>query len=349
MAAGEFELIRRWFTRAPCHPGVILGVGDDGALLAHEAGRELAVTTDALVAGVHFFPDADPEALGHKALAVNLSDLAAMGAEPRWFTLALSLPVADEAWLAAFARGLWRLAEAAGIDLVGGDTTRAPQVVATVTAAGVVPAGLALRRAGARPGDRIYCSGDLGGAAQVAGAVDAVPRTGAGAAQGQARGHHAGGGDGGHHLRGAGGVAAHQVDARRLRQAPQAAGEGRQPSLVGHGQGQGEGEPARLGAHGGQVGEVHRQSLVPQGLGVGIGEEVHPGHQGIGGDGQFPARLMGQEGAVVPHPQDHPGVTGGAGEPATDEFELTGGHGRRCVPPGSPPGAVAGPACRRCR
>ncbi len=165
MGAGEFDLIRRWFTRAPRHPGVILGVGDDGALLAPEAGRELAVTTDALVAGVHFFPDADPEALGHKALAVNLSDLAAMGAEPRWFTLALSLPASDEAWLTAFARGLWTLAEYAGIDLVGGDTTRAPQVVVTVTAAGVVPAGLALRRAGARPGDRIYCSGDLGGAA----------------------------------------------------------------------------------------------------------------------------------------------------------------------------------------
>ena len=188
-----------------------------------------------------------------------------------------------------------------------------------------------------------------GGAAQVAGAIDAVPRSGAGAAQGQARGHHAGGGDGHHHLRGAGGVAAHQVDARVFRQGPQATGEGGEPGLVGRGQGKGEGEPARLGAHGGQVGEVHRQGLVPQGLGVGIGEEVHAGHQGVCGDGQFPARLGGEEGAVVPHPQDHPGVAGGAGEPAADEVELTGAHGRRCAPPGSPPGAVAGPACRRCR
>jgi thiamine-monophosphate kinase len=118
-----------------------------------------------LVEGRHFLPKADPRALGHKALAVNLSDLAAMGAAPRWVLLAIGLPAADEAWLDAFAAGFFALASRYGVDLVGGDTTRAPQVTITVTAMGEVPSSVALYRAGARPGDDIWVSGDLGGAA----------------------------------------------------------------------------------------------------------------------------------------------------------------------------------------
>ncbi len=118
-----------------------------------------------LVEGRHFLPDADPHALGHKALAVNLSDLAAMGAAPRWALLALGLPAAEEAWLEAFSAGLFALAERHGVELVGGDTTRSPLRTITVTAIGEVPAGVALFRAGARPGDDIWVSGELGGAA----------------------------------------------------------------------------------------------------------------------------------------------------------------------------------------
>jgi thiamine-monophosphate kinase len=140
-------------------------VGDDCALLRPDAGLELAVTTDMLVEGRHFLPGADPAALGHKALAVNLSDLAAMGAAPRWALLAISLPRVDEAWLEAFAEGFFGLAGRYGVDLVGGDTTRAQLTTIAVTALGEVPAGLALFRAGAKPGDDIWVSGELGGAA----------------------------------------------------------------------------------------------------------------------------------------------------------------------------------------
>jgi thiamine-monophosphate kinase len=126
---------------------------------------ELSVTTDTLVEGRHFLPNAEPRALGHKALAVNLSDLAASGARPRWFLLALSLPAADEKWLAPFSEGLFALAAAHGAELVGGDTTRGPQVTITITAIGEVPAGMALTRAGAKPGDDVWVSGALGGAA----------------------------------------------------------------------------------------------------------------------------------------------------------------------------------------
>jgi len=143
----------------------LVGIGDDCALLRPDAGLELAVTTDTLIEGRHFLPGADPEALGHKALAVNLSDLAAMGAAPRWATLALALPAADERWLAGFARGFFALAERYGVDLVGGDTTRSPLLTINITALGEVPAGVAMYRAGARPGDDIWVSGELGGAA----------------------------------------------------------------------------------------------------------------------------------------------------------------------------------------
>jgi thiamine-monophosphate kinase len=140
-------------------------VGDDCALLRPDAGLELAVTTDMLVEGRYFLPKADPRALGHKALAVNLSDLAAMGAAPKWVLLAIGLPSADEAWLSGFASGFFALASRYGVDLIGGDTTRAPQVTITITAMGEVPSSVALYRAGARPGDDIWVSGDLGGAA----------------------------------------------------------------------------------------------------------------------------------------------------------------------------------------
>jgi thiamine-monophosphate kinase len=158
----EFELIARHFTRRT--PGARLGVGDDAALLAPSPGMDLAVTTDMLLAGRHFLPADDPQRLGHKALAVNLSDLAAMGARPRWALLALALPEADEAWLAAFSRGFFALAERHGVELVGGDTTRGPLTL-SVTLLGEVERERALTRDGARPGDEIWVSGDLGGAA----------------------------------------------------------------------------------------------------------------------------------------------------------------------------------------
>jgi thiamine-monophosphate kinase len=140
-------------------------VGDDCALVRPDAGLDLALTTDTLVEGRHFLPDAEPRSLGHKALAVNLSDLAAMGATPRWATLAIALPAAEPAWLAEFSSGLYELAERFGVDLVGGDTARAERRTITITAIGEVPPGLALERAGARAGDDIWVSGELGGAA----------------------------------------------------------------------------------------------------------------------------------------------------------------------------------------
>ena len=158
---GEFELIRRFFTR-PVRRAA-LGVGDDCALLAPAPGMQLAVSSDMLVEGRHFFADVDPQRLGHKALAVNLSDLAACGARPLAFTLALSLPHADPAWAGAFADGLLGLADAHQCELVGGDTTQGPLNIC-ITVFGEVPAGQALLRSGARAGDDIYASGSLGDA-----------------------------------------------------------------------------------------------------------------------------------------------------------------------------------------
>ena len=143
----------------------LVGAGDDCALLRPDAALELAVSTDMLVEGRHFLGGDDPRALGHKALAVNLSDLAAMGAAPRWALLAIALPKADEAWLAEFSAGLYALAERYNVDLVGGDTTRGPLRTIAITVIGEVPAGVALYRAGAQPGDDIWISGELGGAA----------------------------------------------------------------------------------------------------------------------------------------------------------------------------------------
>ena len=158
----EFDLIRRYFT-LPVR-NTVLGVGDDAALIRLTPGTELAVSTDMLVAGRHFFPDDDPFQLGHKTLAVNLSDLAAMGATPRWATLALALPEADENWLQAFSNGFSEVARKYGVDLIGGDTTRGPLTLC-VQIMGEVTAGMALRRDGAKPGDEVWVSGHLGDAA----------------------------------------------------------------------------------------------------------------------------------------------------------------------------------------
>ena len=158
---GEFDLIRRFFQR-PVRRSP-LGVGDDCALLAPAPGMQLAVSSDMLVEGRHFFADVDPRLLGHKALAVNLSDLAASGAAPLAFTLALSLPHADEAWCAAFADGLFALAAQHDCELVGGDTTAGPLNLC-ITVFGEVPAGQALLRSGARAGDDLWVSGHLGDA-----------------------------------------------------------------------------------------------------------------------------------------------------------------------------------------
>ena len=158
----EFDLIARYFAKPT--PQAVLGPGDDCALLAPSPGMELAITTDMLVAGVHFLPDTDPQQLGWKTLAVNLSDLAAMGARPRWALLAGSLPEADEKWIAAFAEGLFACAKRYCVDLVGGDTTRGPLNLC-ITALGEVPTGKALRRDGAQAGDDLWVSGQTGLAA----------------------------------------------------------------------------------------------------------------------------------------------------------------------------------------
>ncbi|AWY41421.1 thiamine-phosphate kinase [Pseudomonas putida] len=164
---GEFELIRNFFAAAPCAQGgegVALGIGDDCALLAVPPGEQLAISTDTLVAGVHFADPCDPFLLGQRSLAVAVSDLAAMGANPIAFTLALTLPAVTSDWLQAYARGLNHMAQSCGVALVGGDTTRGPLSL-TMTVFGRVPAGQALTRSGAQPGDLLCVGGELGNAA----------------------------------------------------------------------------------------------------------------------------------------------------------------------------------------
>jgi thiamine-monophosphate kinase len=164
----EFDLIARYFTRAlpRGRSDIAVSVGDDCALLVPASGEQLAVSTDMLIEGVHFLSSVDAGALGHKSLAVNLSDLAACGAEPRCFLLALGLPQVDERWLSAFASGLFALADAHGCTLVGGDTTRAPGgVTIAVTVVGAVASGCALVRSGARARHDLWVSGTLGDAA----------------------------------------------------------------------------------------------------------------------------------------------------------------------------------------
>jgi thiamine-monophosphate kinase len=158
----EFEIIERCFNVSVNDPDVVLGIGDDAALV--RADGLLAVATDTLVAGVHFLEDIDPARLGARAVAVNVSDMAAMGARPRWYTLALTIPRADDAWLTAFAGGLHGEAGRYGLSLIGGDTTRGPLTI-TLQLIGSVAGGQGLRRSGARPGDRIFVTGSLGDAA----------------------------------------------------------------------------------------------------------------------------------------------------------------------------------------
>lgn len=161
MPLGEFDLIAKYFTRAVTRAA--LGVGDDCALFAPAPGMQLAVSSDMLVEGRHFLPTVAPDRLGHKALAVNLSDLAACGAKPVAFTLALAMPRVDERFLEGFARGLLALADAHGCELIGGDTTQGPLNLC-ITVFGEVPQGQALLRSGARDGDDLYVSGTLGDA-----------------------------------------------------------------------------------------------------------------------------------------------------------------------------------------
>ena len=161
MSMGEFELIERFFQR-PARRAV-LGVGDDCALIQPTAGQQLAISSDMLVEGRHFLSTVDPVRLGHKALAVNLSDLAACGATPVAFTLALALPRADHGWLEGFSRGLYRLADTHGCELIGGDTTQGPLTIA-ITVFGEVPPDQALLRHAAEVGDDIWVSGTLGDA-----------------------------------------------------------------------------------------------------------------------------------------------------------------------------------------
>ncbi|MGH8552215.1 MAG: thiamine-phosphate kinase, partial [Methylococcales bacterium] len=164
MPLSEFALIERFFRNiGPRHDSTLLGVGDDCAVIRQLSDELLLLTTDTLVEKVHFRADMEPESLGHKALAVNLSDLAAMGATPKWFTLALTLPVVNESWLEAFARGLSNLAKRHDVQLVGGDTTRGPLSI-TIQAIGTARNGRILYRSAARPGDRIYLTGTLGDA-----------------------------------------------------------------------------------------------------------------------------------------------------------------------------------------
>ena len=158
----EFDIIARHFTRPAAN--AVLGVGDDCALVDVSNGMDLAVSVDTMVSGTHFFPDVNPENLGHKALAVNLSDIAAMGAMPYWAMLALTLPTVDDGWLGAFAKGFFDLAEEFNVSLIGGDTTRGPLTL-TVTIMGEVPTGAALRRSGAKAGNDVWVSGNVGDAA----------------------------------------------------------------------------------------------------------------------------------------------------------------------------------------
>jgi len=160
----EFELIRTYFQSHPvARDDVVVGIGDDAAVVTPPPDTHTVITTDVLVAGVHFLSDADPVSIGHKSLAVNLSDLAAMGAEPTWFTLDLTLPDVNTDWLQEFSQGLFGLARLHNVQLIGGDVSRGPLAIA-ITAYGLVPTGQMLLRSGAQVGDAIYVTGELGDA-----------------------------------------------------------------------------------------------------------------------------------------------------------------------------------------
>lgn len=160
----EFQLINQYFKRRGSHDGVAIGIGDDAAVLNIPQGEVLVATTDTLIAGRHFPHHTHPFAIGHKAVAVNLSDLAAMGAKPRWLLLAVTLPKADEFFIKEFANGLFNLANQHKVALVGGDTTKGSELSITITALGTLPIGQAIKRDGAQVGDGVYVSGTIGDA-----------------------------------------------------------------------------------------------------------------------------------------------------------------------------------------
>jgi thiamine-monophosphate kinase len=160
----EFSLIKRYFDVQPSSANVVLGIGDDTAILDQQTGQQLLVTTDTLVAGVHFPVDSSPESIGYKALSVNLSDIAAMGGRPAWYTLALTLPEADDCWLRGFSAALHALARRYDISLIGGDTTRGPLAI-SITMLGTVPTGEAVTRSGAEVGDSVFVTDTMGDAA----------------------------------------------------------------------------------------------------------------------------------------------------------------------------------------
>ncbi|MCB5191360.1 thiamine-phosphate kinase [Methylobacillus arboreus] len=166
--ASEFDLIKRYFNRP--HEAAILGVGDDAALIKVSAGMELAISADMMIANTHFYPDTSPWLIGWKSLAVNISDMAAMGAQPRWATLAIALPRSDENWVAKFAEGFFACADRFGVALIGGDTTRGPLAI-SVQIMGETPPGASLLRSNAQPGDNIWVSGPLGDAALALAAI----------------------------------------------------------------------------------------------------------------------------------------------------------------------------------
>ena len=164
MSSSEFDLIQQFFTEQTVRRSdVVLGIGDDGALVSPPPGASLVVSTDTLISGVHFPEDTDAHAIGYKTLAVNLSDMAAMGAKPAWISLAISLPQKDDAWLARFSRGLFALAQEFNVQLIGGDTTRGPLSM-SVQIMGFVPEGQALKRSGAQLGDAVFLTGSVGDA-----------------------------------------------------------------------------------------------------------------------------------------------------------------------------------------
>lgn len=161
----EFELIARYFDRKRASAGVVAGIGDDGAVLRPENDRDQVQVVDTLIAGVHFPIGTDPSDIAYRAVAVNLSDIAAMGATPRWMTMALTLDDNSESWLQAFATGLFESADAFDVALVGGDTTRADKVTVTISITGDVEQGAAILRSGAKPGDTVFVTGTIGDAA----------------------------------------------------------------------------------------------------------------------------------------------------------------------------------------
>jgi thiamine-monophosphate kinase len=176
----EFELIKHFFTKQKVkRKDVVHGIGDDCAVLAPILNQNIVVTTDTLVAGVHFPFETSPRAIGHKAVAVNLSDIAAMGAKPSWLSLAITLPDIDEAWLLEFCEGVFELCDFYNVELIGGDTTQGPLSI-TITAQGLTPEGSYLSRSGAKSGEWLYVTGELGDAAlalqQITGKVDLEPQ-----------------------------------------------------------------------------------------------------------------------------------------------------------------------------